>query len=203
MKYIISIVAIAFLIVSCSHGKTRHFPSSKNLTNPAEIIIIRNKNITCGAQSTTIVLDGLPIAHLRMGEYVSFFVESGVHYLRVRESNLYGHVEEQKKYYFLISINFFDMITNSYWGDSCGFEIEKISEEEGLKRIRNSKNLIKMEKEYKSATEAAPTETEKPESAFIPESATVSEISLRRQPLEISTFQKPSKDCSSCSILLI
>ena len=101
MKYIISIVAIAFLIVSCSHGKTRHFPSSKNLTNPAEIIIIRNKNITCGAQSTTIVLDGLPIAHIRMGEYVSFFVESGVHYLRVRESNLYGHVEEQKKYYFL------------------------------------------------------------------------------------------------------
>lgn len=76
MRYFISIVAIAFHIISCSHGITQHFPTGKNLTNPAEIIIIRNKWFVCAGQSTTIMLDGLDIAYLRIGEYVSVLVDN-------------------------------------------------------------------------------------------------------------------------------
>ena len=42
MKYCLSIIAIAILLISCSHGITQHFPKDKKLTDPAEIIIIRN-----------------------------------------------------------------------------------------------------------------------------------------------------------------
>jgi hypothetical protein len=157
MRYLLTTIAIAFIIISCSHGKTIHFPEGKDLNNPVEVTVIRNRNFNCGGQSTAILLDELPIAYIRTGEYVSFFVESGVHYLRVRQNGVYGNFEKEKKYYFLISINIFDMISG---GDGCGFEIEKISEEEGLKRIRNSKNLIEMEEAPKSVAKVAPTKTE-------------------------------------------
>ncbi|UCE53439.1 MAG: hypothetical protein JSV31_30060 [Desulfobacterales bacterium] len=88
MKYYLSSIAIAFIIISCSHGKTIHFPEGKDLNNPVEVTIIRNKNLWCGGQSTAILLDEVPIAHIRTGEYVSFFVESGVHYLKVRENGV-------------------------------------------------------------------------------------------------------------------
>ena len=76
MKFIISIVAIPFLIISCSHGKTQYFPGGKNLKDPVEIIIVRN-SFACGAYPVTIEFDGLDIAHLRSGEFISFFVEPG------------------------------------------------------------------------------------------------------------------------------
>jgi hypothetical protein len=146
MKYFLTTIAIASIIIACSHGKTIHFPEGKGLNNPVEVAIIRNRNLFCGGQSTAILLDEVPIAFIRTGEYVSFFVESGVHYLRVNGNGVYGNFEKEKKYFFLISINFFDIVNNYYFGDSCGFEIEKISEEEGLKRVMNSKKLIKMAK---------------------------------------------------------
>ena len=146
MKYFLTAIAIGFIIISCSHGKTIHFPEGKGLNNPVEVTIIRNKNLWCGGQSTAILLDEMPIAFIRTGEYVAFFVESGVHYLRVEGNGVYGNFEKEKKYYFLISINFFDIGSNYYTGDSCGFEIEKISEEEGIKRVMSSKKLIKMAK---------------------------------------------------------
>lgn len=170
MKYFLTTIAIAFIIISCSHGKTIHFPEGKDLNNPVEVTIIRNRNLTCGAQSTAILLDEVPIAYIRTGEYVSFFVESGVHYLRVRGNGVYGNFEKEKKYYFLISINFFDMIDNYYTGDSCGFEIEKISEEEGLKRIKKSKNLIEKEEAPKSVAKVAPTEGESKKKKEAPKS---------------------------------
>jgi hypothetical protein len=184
MKYFLTTIAIAFIIISCSHGKTIHFPEGKNLNNPVEVTIIRNRNLNCGGQPAAILLDELPIAHIRTGEYVSFFVESGVHYLRVERNGVYGDFEKEKKYYFLISINFFDAIS----GDAlCGFEIEKISEEEGLKKVLHSKKLIEMEKEHKIITEAIPSEKEKPKLASVSKSATVPRIRLRRQPMEISS----------------
>ncbi|UCE54048.1 MAG: hypothetical protein JSV31_00995 [Desulfobacterales bacterium] len=166
MKYCLSTIAIAFIIISCSHGKTIHFPEGKELNNPVEVTVIRNRNLFCGAESTTILFDGLPIAHIRRGEYVSFFVESGVHFLKVRQNGVYGNFKKGKKYYFLISINFFDMIDNYIFGDSCGFEIEKISEEKGLERIKRSKNLIEMEKAHESAAVVSRTESEPKKKAY-------------------------------------
>ena len=196
MKHVISLIAIAFLIISCSHGLTPNFPKDKNLTNPAEIIIIRNKNFMCGGQSTTIFLDGLEIAHIRTGEYVSVFVEPGVHDIMAAPLIGSGRVfsdnfEEGNKYYLLISLlelsdyefNLFDVIFQTRPG--CDFEIEKISEEKGLKRMKTSKNLLEMEKEPKIATEAAPSEKEKPQLAYVPQSVTVPRVSLREEPLLI------------------
>jgi hypothetical protein len=139
MKYYLFTTAIAFIIISCTHGKTRFFPEGEGLDNPVEVTIIRNRSY-CAAYPTAILLDEVPIAHIRIGEYVVFFVESGVHYLRV-DTGVYGNFEKGNKYYFLISPNFFDSI-----GGTCSFEIEKINEEEGLKRVMNSKKLIKMAK---------------------------------------------------------
>jgi hypothetical protein len=173
MKYFLSIIAIAFLLISCGHGITLHFPKDKKLTNPAEIIIVRNKNLVCGGQSTKIFLDGLDIAQLRIGEYVSVLVEPGVHHVRAvpffgsgREFS--DNFEEGKKHYLLISL--FDMGDYSFSetlfsaltgvGHGCDFEIEKISEEKGLKRIKRSKNLIEMEKAPEKVAEVIRTESE-------------------------------------------
>jgi hypothetical protein len=92
--------------MSCSHGITRDFPTGENLTNPAEIIIIRNWNFFCGGQSTKILLDGVSIAHLRPGNYVSVFVEPGWHSFKAvpfkgEPGYISGHFEKGKKHYLL------------------------------------------------------------------------------------------------------
>ena len=181
MKYCLSTTAIVFIIISCTHGKTRFFPEREGLNNPVEVTVIRNRGF-CAAYPTAILLDEVPIAFIRIGEYVTFFVESGVHYLRV-DTGVSGNFEKENKYYFLISPNFFDSIGA---GAGCSFEIEKISEEEGLKRVMNSKNLIEMEKPHKIQTETTPPEKEKPNLASIPKNVTLPEISLRGKPMEIS-----------------
>jgi hypothetical protein len=173
MKHYLSIFAIAILLTSCSHGITHRFSKDKKLTNPAEIIIVRNKNLGCGGQSTTIFLDGMDIARLRIGEYVSVLVDPGVHYIRAKPFLGSGrefsyNFEEGKKHYLLISL--FDMGDYSFSetlfsaltrvGHGCDFEIEKISEEKGLKRIESSKNLIEMEEAPKSVAKVTPTKTE-------------------------------------------
>jgi len=181
MKYYLSAIAIVFIIISCTHGKTRFFPEAEGLDNPVEVTVIRNRGF-CAAYPTAILLDEVPIAFIRIGEYVTFFVESGVHYLRV-DTGVSGNFEKENKYYFLISPNFFDSIGV---GAGCSFEIEKISEEEGLKRVMNSKNLIEMEKPHKIQTETTPPEKEKPNLASIPKNVALPQISLRGQPMEIS-----------------
>jgi hypothetical protein len=178
MKYYLSTITIAFIVISCIHGKTIHFPEGEGLDNPVEVTIIRNRSY-CAAYPTAIILDEVPIAFIRIGEYVTFFVESGVHYLRV-DTGVYGNFEKGNKYYFLISPNFFDSM-----GGNCSFEIEKISEEEGLKRVLHAKKLIQMEKEHKILTEAKPAEKEKPKLTSVPKSVTVPRTRLRRQPMEI------------------
>jgi hypothetical protein len=191
MKNCISVLAIAFLLTSCGHGTTHHFPKEKGLTNPAEIVIVRNKNFACGGQSAILFFDELEIAQIRTGEYVSFSVEPGVHQFKAvpaigrgslpllgRGRLFVDNFEEGKKHYLLISL--FDMGDYSFSetlssalsgiGHGCDFEIEKISEEEGLKRIKSSKNLIEKEEAPKSGAKVAPTKTEsKRVSTFNPE----------------------------------
>ena len=187
MKNCISVLAIAFLLTSCGHGTTHHFPKEKGLTNPAEIVIVRNKNFACGGQSAILFFDELEIAQIRTGEYVSFSVEPGVHQFKAvpfigrgrlpflgRGRLFVDNFEEGKKHYLLISL--FDMgdyslsetLTSSISGigHGCDFEIEKISEEEGLKRIKSSKNLIEKEEAPKSVAKVAPTKTESKKVSF-------------------------------------
>jgi hypothetical protein len=191
MKYFLSIIAIAFLIISCIHGKTQHFPGGKKLADPAEIIIVRS-SFACGAYPVTIVLDGLDIAHLRSGEFISFMVEPGYYNITIKypwgyvHMQISDHFEGQKEYYFSISGNFWDSIVS----EECALEIESISEEEGLKAVLHSKKLIEMEKVHKTLTEATPTEKEKPKLASVPKSATVPRIRLRRRPMQISSGEQ-------------
>jgi hypothetical protein len=127
----------------------------------------------CGGQSTKIFLDGMDIARLRTGEYVSVLVDPGVHSIRAvpflgsgREFS--DNFEEGKKHYLLISLfdpedysfseNLFSALTRV--GHGCDFEIEKISEEKGLKRIKSSKNLIEMKKAREKVAEVPQTESE-------------------------------------------
>lgn len=165
MKNCTSIIAIAILLNACGHGITPHFPRDTGVTNPAEIVIIRNKNLMCAGQSTTVFLDGLDIAQLRIGEYVSVPVEPGMHYLRAipflgSGRSFYDNFDAGKKHYLLISLlepwdyetDIFDILL---WPNSsrmgCDFEIENIGEEKGLKRVRSSTNLLEKLKAHESA----------------------------------------------------
>jgi hypothetical protein len=75
--------------------------------------------------------------------------------------------EEGKKHYLLISLfdpedyssseTLFSVLTGV--GHGCDFEIEKMSEEKGLKRVKRSKNLIEMEKACEKVVEVERTES--------------------------------------------
>ena len=164
MKNCILIIAIAILLNACGHGITPNFPQDREMTSSAEIIIIRNKNLICAGQSTTVFLDGLDIAQLRIGEYVSVPVGAGMHYLKAvpflgSGRAFHGIFEQGEKYYLLISL----LEPWDYEGDitdillfpnssrpGCDFEIENIGEEKGLKRVKNSTNLLEKLKAHES-----------------------------------------------------
>jgi hypothetical protein len=167
MKYFLSTITIAFIIVSCTSGKTRYFPDAKGLNNPVEVTIIRNRSY-CAAYSTAILLDEIPIAIVRQGQHVTFSVEAGLHHLRA-DTGVYGNFEKGNKYYFLISPNFFDSLR------TCSFEIEKIGEEEGLERVKNSKQLKGTYEEFgkdtKQSTKASVQPVEEQKVTPTPETA--------------------------------
>ena len=119
-KYLILIVA-TLLLLSCSHGKTKNFPTVAEPSKAAEVFVIRNNNLFGWGFSIEVLLNKTVIAKLRSGEHISFYVEPGFHTIGTKQSQANAPVEEKKKYYFLISAD-----TTQY-----GFEIMRISNEKG------------------------------------------------------------------------
>jgi hypothetical protein len=123
-KYVLLIMA-AFLLAACTSGKTEFFPSRGYSTDAAEVIVIREKRIFGFGFSIKVLLDGEVIARLKAGQYVTFYVNPGVHNIGIPNSNITVALERARKHYFAISTD----------SSQFGFEIERISEKKATSRM--------------------------------------------------------------------
>jgi hypothetical protein len=123
------LTALAFLLVSCAHGKTDHFPTVSDTANAAKVFVIRDNNLVGWGFSLKVALDESIIARLRSGEYVSFYVKPGFHSLGVSEPTLTVPFAKGEKYYFLIGADY----------SQFGFEIQRIGNEKGKQWLAKTK----------------------------------------------------------------
>jgi hypothetical protein len=123
------LTALAFLLISCAHGKTDNFPTVSDTSNAAEVFVIRDNNLVGWGFSLKVALDESIIARLRSGEYVSFYVKPGFHSLGVSEPTLNVPFAKGEKYYFLIGADY----------SQFGFEIQRIGNEKGQRWLTKTK----------------------------------------------------------------
>ena len=118
MKRRVVLIMLAFFLAACTSGKTEFFPSRGYSADVAEVIVIREKRVFGFGFSMEVIFDNHIIARLKAGQYVSFFVDPGVHSIGVRESTIDAVLESGRKHYFVIKTD----------SSQFGFEIERISE---------------------------------------------------------------------------
>lgn len=129
-KYVMLIVA-AFFLAACSSGKTEFFPSRGYSADAAEVIVIREERIFGFGFSMKVLLDGKVIARLKAGQYVTFFVGSGVHTIEIPNSTINVILEGGRKHYFVIKTD----------SSQFGFEIEQVSENKATSRMAQSQSI--------------------------------------------------------------
>ncbi len=129
MKNKLILTALAFLLISCAHGKTDRFPTVVDTADAAHVYIIRDNNLMGWGFSLTVALDDAVIARLRSGEYVSFYVKPGFHSLGISEPTLTVPFAKGEKYYFLIGADY----------SQFGFEIQRIGNEKGQRWLTKTK----------------------------------------------------------------
>jgi len=76
-------------------------------------------------------LDGEVIARLKAGQYVTFFIDPGVHNMGVAESSITVMLESGRKHYFVIKTD----------SSQFGFEIERISENKATSSMAQSQSI--------------------------------------------------------------
>jgi len=103
MKGMILILIVLILMTACAHGRTLYFPKPEN--GCAEIVVIREIAFTGGGMPWELMVDGLPIAAVRTGDYVKFQLPAGVHAVGSLTSSMSIPFECGEKYYFLLSPN--------------------------------------------------------------------------------------------------
>jgi hypothetical protein len=126
-KYGLLILMTSFL-AACTSGKTEFFPSRGYSADAAEVTVIREKRIFGFGFSMEVLLDGEVIARLKAGQYVTFFVDPGVHKIGVPESTIDAVLEGGHKHYFVIQTD----------SSQFGFEIERISDRKAESWMRQS-----------------------------------------------------------------
>jgi hypothetical protein len=129
-KYLLLIMA-AFLLAACTSGKTEFFPSKGYSTDAAEVTVIRQKRMWGMGFSMKVLWDGKVIARLKAGQYLTFFVDPGVHTIGVSESTVTAMLEGGRKHFFMISTD----------SSQFGFEIERISEKKAASRMAQSQSI--------------------------------------------------------------
>jgi hypothetical protein len=123
------LTALAFLLISCAHGKTDRFPTVSDTADAAHVYVIRDNNLMGWGFSLKVALDNSIIARLRSGEYVSFYVKPGFHSLGISEPTLTVPFAKGEKYYFLIGADY----------SQFGFEIHRIGNEKGERWLTKTK----------------------------------------------------------------
>ena len=131
MKKLIVIAFTALLVISCTHGKTEHFPTVENQTEAAEVFVIRDNNFLGWGTSLKVALDDSIIARLRSGEYVIFYVKPGFHAVGVSTPSLTVPFEKGRTYHFLISAEY----------SKFGFGIRRIGERQAEMWLSKTKPI--------------------------------------------------------------
>jgi len=125
------LIMLAFFLAACTSGKTEFFPSRGYSADAAEVIVIREERIFGFGFSMDVLLDGKVIARLKAGQYVTFFVNPGVHKIGIPQSTITVMLERAKKHYFAIKTD----------SSAFGFEIERISENKATSWMAKSHSI--------------------------------------------------------------
>lgn len=125
-KNIVMLVALAMMLVSCSHGRTVYYPQPGDVENTCEVMILRDSNFYGLGLSLEVLLDDTVIAGVRSGEYMIFNVHPGMHALGIRQSIVSMAFEKGRTYYFCIGAD----------ESKFGFEFIEISEKRARELIK-------------------------------------------------------------------
>ncbi|MGD9150677.1 MAG: hypothetical protein PVG40_10305 [Desulfobacterales bacterium] len=125
------LILIAILVVACTSGKTEFFPSQGYSADTAEVTVIRERRMFGMGFSMEVLFDDQVIARLKTGQYVTFYVDPGVHTIGIPNSSITVVLERAHKHYFAI-------LTDS---TQFGFEIERISERQATSWMARARSI--------------------------------------------------------------
>jgi hypothetical protein len=131
MKKYAFLIILAFFLAACTSGKTEFFPARGYSANAAEVTIMREKRIYGFGFSMKVLLDGQVIARLKAGQYVTFFVDPGVHDIGIPNQSIATALESGRKHYFMVQTE----------SSQFGFEIERISEKKAAARMAQYESI--------------------------------------------------------------
>ena len=131
MKRTVLLIFVFVLLAACTSGKTEFFPSEEYSADAAEVTVIRERRMFGMGFSMKVLLDDEVIARLKTGQYVTFYVNPGIHTIGIPNSSITVALERARKHYFAI-------LTDS---SQFGFEIERISEREATSWMANARSI--------------------------------------------------------------
>jgi hypothetical protein len=131
MKKYVLLIILAFFLAACTSGKTEFFPSRGYSADAAEVTVIREERIFGFGFSMDVLLDGEVIARLKAGQFVTFFVNPGVHNIGIPNQSIATALERGRKHYFMIQTE----------SSQFGFEIERISEKKASARMAQYESI--------------------------------------------------------------
>jgi hypothetical protein len=131
MKRYLHLIILMSLLAACTSGKTEFFPPQVYSTDAAQVTVIRERRMVGLGFSMKVLLDDKVIARLKAGQYITFFVDPGVHRIGIPDQSITAALERGRKHYFAITTD----------SSQFGFEIDRISEREGTSRMAQSKAL--------------------------------------------------------------
>ncbi|MGD8343196.1 MAG: hypothetical protein PVI38_07755 [Desulfobacterales bacterium] len=131
MKRYLYLIILVFLLVACTSGKTEFFPSQGFSADTAEVTVIRERRMFGLGFSMEVFFDEQVIARLKTGQYVTFYVNPGVHTIGIPNSSITVALERARKHYFAILAD----------SSQFGFEIERISERQATSWMARAKSI--------------------------------------------------------------
>ena len=131
MKKKLLLIILALFVAACTSGKTEFFPPRGYSADAAEVIVIREERLFGFGFSMKVLLDDEVIARLKAGQYLTFFVDPGVHNIGIPKTTITVMLEAGRKHYFLIKMD----------SSQFGFEIERISENKATSWMAQSQSI--------------------------------------------------------------
>ncbi len=131
MKKYVLLITLAFFLVACTSGKTEFFPSQGYSADAAEVTVIRQGGMFGMGFSMQVLWDGEVIARLKTGQYLTFYVDPGVHKIGIQKSTITVMLERARKHYFAIKTD----------SSQFGFEIERISENKATSWMAQAQSI--------------------------------------------------------------
>lgn len=125
------LIMLVFFVAACTSGKTEFFPSQGYSPGAAEVTVIRERRMVGLGFSMKVFLDDRVIARLKAGQYVTFFINPGVHQIGIPNQSIAAILERARKHYFAITTD----------SSQFGFEISQISGREAESLMAHAKSI--------------------------------------------------------------